>query len=122
MGDQAKALELCREAISSTQEEPFWKFYLIQAQLIEHLTGNIEEVRAAYDQAISACGRSCETVWTESAKYEAERADAVTRARTVLQKARIKLPQSQDVWLHSVRLELQSGNDKIAHHLLSRAL
>ena len=46
----------------------------------------------------------------------------MTRARTVLQKARIKLPQSEEVWLHSIRLELQSGNEKIAQHLLSRAL
>jgi hypothetical protein len=60
-------------------------------------------------------------MWTEAAAYET-RIDAQTKARTLLQKARIKLPESELVWLHSIRLELKANNQKIAQHLMSRAL
>lgn len=60
-------------------------------------------------------------MFVSAAKFEIKN-DAVARARTLLNKARIKLPDSEQVWLESIRLELASGNDKIAHHLLSRAL
>ena len=60
-------------------------------------------------------------MWLESARFE-ERQEMFTRARTILQKARAKMPKDSQVWLASIRLEIMCDNERIAQHLLAKAL
>ena len=52
-------------------------------------------------------------VWLESARFE-ERQECFTRARTILQKARAKMPLDPQIWLASIKLEITCDNEKIA--------
>ena len=73
---------------------PFWKLYLMKAQILELMVADQEQVRATYESGILACGKGCSTVWTEAAAFETK-IEQLTRARTILQKARIKLPNDE---------------------------
>ncbi len=75
------------------------------------MTGDIDKVRAVYEEALQSCSQDWQ-VYVAAAKFEIN-SESVTRARTLLNKARIKLPDSAEVWLESIRLEQTSNNEKI---------
>ena len=84
--------------------------------------GQIENARAVYEKAMnSATIRDEVTIWLLAAKFE-ERNEAFTRARTILQKARVKFGQNEHIWHASIKLEVSIDNQQIANHLLARAL
>ena len=60
-------------------------------------------------------------VWLLAAEFE-ERQEMFTRARTILEKVRFKMPREPSVWLASIRLERTCDNEKVAQQLLARAL
>ena len=98
-----------------------YKFWLIKAQLQES-TNLIEEARATYEEALVTEGvKSERQVWLSFADFEARHL-ALTKARTILQKARIRMPADDLIWLASARLEVRSENSKIALNLVSQAL
>lgn len=70
----------------------FWKLHLILAQVTEAMTSDIEQVRTVYEHAVSMCGKDWQ-VFVAAARFEIK-SDAVTRARTLLNKARNRLPDS----------------------------
>ena len=45
-----------------------------------------------------------------------------SKARTILQKGRIKLPKNDLIWIESIYLEIRAENIKVATHLCSKAL
>lgn len=46
----------------------------------------------------------------------------ISRARNLLEKARVKIPQSPELWLETVRLELDAGEEKLAQTRMAQAL
>ena len=65
--------------------------------------------------------RSQRVVWLEAVKFE-ERQELFPRARTILQQARAKMPIDALIWRASIRLEITCDNERIAQHLLAKAL
>ena len=49
-----------------------------------------------------------------------EKAGQLTKARSVLEKARMKNPQSADLWLEAVRIENRAGLKNIAASLMAK--
>mmetsp|Transcript_35814 Transcript_35814/g.47127 ORF Transcript_35814/g.47127 Transcript_35814/m.47127 type:complete len:101 (+) Transcript_35814:1161-1463(+) len=91
----------------------FYKLWLIKAQIHEELC-QLEEVRSTYDKALQVdTVRSERIIWLEAARFE-ERQEAFTRARTILQKARAKMPSDALIWLASIKLEVTCDNERIA--------
>lgn len=47
---------------------------------------------------------------------------ALTKARSVLEKARLRNPSCAELWLEAVRVELQGNNKEMAHSLMAKAM
>ena len=45
-----------------------------------------------------------------------------TRARPLLEKARVKIQNNVELWISAIKLELDAGNKKGANYIISRAL
>ena len=74
----------------------------------------MDEARQTYERALqNEAVRRERVVWLEAARFE-ERQEAFTRARTILQKARAKMPTDALIWLATIRLEITCDNEKIA--------
>ena len=43
------------------------------------------------------------------------------KARSLLEIARQKCPQSEDLWIESIRMERQAGNEALTKQLLAKA-
>ena len=83
--------------------------------------GNTEAVRENYESALQVPELRAEPkIWIAASNFEIE-LQMFTKARTLLQKARIKL-QTDEVWVESINLEILSDNLKIARNLCSQAL
>jgi len=122
MGRHEEALKRAAEAVNifSTNH----KLWLIKSQIQEQL-GDVEGVRLTFEDALMVPEmRKCALVWINAADFEI-RQQYYTKARTLLQKARIKIADAKscvDIWFHSIRLEVLSDNVQIARNLCSQAL
>jgi pre-mRNA-processing factor 6 len=57
------------------------------------------------------------------AEYGAGSANAgLTKARSILELARLKNPKNDQLWVEAIRLERRAGNDKLAVSLMAKAL
>lgn len=140
------ALHLLQEAIEAFEDFP--KLWLMKAQ-IEEQQGNIEKALETYNQAVSFINlilscivfklvsplfnnfnllqiRKCPTsvpLWRLLAQLE-QRKGQVTKARSVLEKARLRNPKNAELWLEAVRNELKGGGvrDNMANTLMAKAL
>ena len=119
-GDLQGALKVVNAALE-TEFKTFHKLWIIKAQILEQL-GLTEEAQQTYASALKVEGvRRETTVWLLAAEFE-ERQEMFTRARTILEKVRFKMPTDPSVWLASIRLERTCDNEKVAQQLLARAL
>jgi hypothetical protein len=89
--------------------------------LLEDLN-QIEQATATYDEALEIMAiRKSRVFWLSYSDFEL-RQNNVTRARTLLQKARVKIVNEQDsqrIWYESIYLEIKQNNIKIAQALAS---
>lgn len=51
-----------------------------------------------------------------------EKAGNATRARSIVETARLKNPKKSELWLEAIRAEVRTGNKTIASSLMSKAL
>jgi len=130
-GQFDKALELLEEGL---QKYPtFAKMYMMGGQICsEDLTkdrGNLDRARKFYQRGLQNCQNSV-VLWCLAsqleervAEYGAGSANAgVTKARSLLELARLKNAKNPELWLEAIRLERRAGNEKLAVSLMARAL
>lgn len=60
-------------------------------------------------------------LWLLLSRLE-EKAGQLTRARSVLEKARLKNPQCPELWLEAVRIEVRGGKKNIASANMAKAM
>ena len=90
-----------------------YKMWLIKAQLLEQ-NNQVERARETYEEAIKhEVVKSQNQVWICYAEFEINQ-EAFTRARTILQKARVRMPNDHEIWMASIRLEIRTENIKIS--------
>ncbi|CAI5731601.1 unnamed protein product [Hyaloperonospora brassicae] len=99
----------------------FPKLYMMAGQLYEALDpADYESAKKIYREGIQNCPRSI-VLWTLSSRLE-EKLNGVTKARSVLEMARLKNPKTDLLWLEAARLEARWNNPKGQEMLMAKAL
>ena len=117
LGQPEAALKLLTPALKTHGK--YWKLHLIKAQTEARLE-RFEAARETYAKAVRLCAESV-PVWSGAAKLE-EALGNVSKARSLLEVARLKNVQAPRLWLEAVRLERRAGNRKAALTLMAKAL
>ena len=133
-GRYADALELIDEGITTYPKFP--KLYMMGGQICsEDLVkqkSNLEKARKVYQAGLTECPNSI-VLWILASRLEesahtflgnetTKAGVGVTKARSLLELARLKNPKTPELWLEAVRLERRNGNPKLADTLMARAL
>ena len=132
-----EALQLIEEGIA--QYPKFAKLYMMGGQIcsddLPKQRSSLERARKFYQRGLEHCPDST-VLWILASRLE-ERASnfldaeqqqqqtaksGSTKARSLLELARLKNPKIPDLWLEAVRLERRSGNPKLAETLMAKAL
>jgi len=109
--------ELLVTAIVKFQKFP--KFYLMLGQHYERKM-RLSDAKTTYTNGIKEC-QNCIPLWTSLTRLE-EKISGPSRARAVLEKARLKNVKNPDLWLEAIRVEARSNSPQIAFNLLAKAL
>eukprot|EP00977_Amphora_coffeiformis_P002119 scaffold407_cov168-Amphora_coffeaeformis.AAC.15 len=132
--DSDAALALLQEGISKYPD--FSKYYMMGGQIIAEdmpkSKATLEKARKFYQKGLQACPKDA-TIWILASRLEENAAAFVpgdafvakmagTKARSLLELARLKNPNIPVLWLESIRLEARIGNAKLADTLMARAL
>ncbi|KAF8564359.1 hypothetical protein P879_09301 [Paragonimus westermani] len=129
LGELTEALRMLEQATGIYRQAP--KLWLMLAQLLEELADkekdNPDEARSykersrtAYKDGLSHNPQHT-VLWLQMAEFE-ERNGNVTKARSILEKARTQNPKTAELWLGAVRLEMRANLKPVADLLLSKAL
>ncbi|TYZ68293.1 hypothetical protein PybrP1_005195 [[Pythium] brassicae (nom. inval.)] len=99
----------------------FAKLYMMAGQLYEaREPPSYDQAKAMYREGVRQCPKSI-PLWTLSSRLE-EQVNGVTKARSVLELARLKNPKTDQLWLEAARLEARWGNPKGQEVLMAKAL
>ena len=118
----------------------FSKLYIMGGQicfqdLIKTKVNALDRARKFYQQGLDQCP-SCVLLWTHASKLEesvgiekqrqtgtkSTLSSIFTKARSLLELARLKNPKNPRLWVESIRLERRAKNEKLACTLMARAL
>lgn len=129
------ALNLVEEGIEKYPK--FAKLYMIGGQIcsqeLKPTLENIDRARSFYKKGLTSCPNSI-VLWIISSKLEekapvllngnstANQGIGFTKARSLLELARLKNAKSPELWVEAIRLERRAGNEKLAITLMARAL
>eukprot|EP00628_Pelagophyceae_sp_CCMP2097_P003699 CAMPEP_0184088358 /NCGR_PEP_ID=MMETSP0974-20121125/6184_1 /TAXON_ID=483370 /ORGANISM="non described non described, Strain CCMP2097" /LENGTH=1023 /DNA_ID=CAMNT_0026391069 /DNA_START=75 /DNA_END=3143 /DNA_ORIENTATION=+ len=121
-------LDLVKQAMD--KYPTFAKFYMMAGQANERAAetetdpeqakARIAAARDAYQRGLRRCPKSV-PLWRLAAALEG-RAFGATKARSILELARLKNPKTPALWLAAIWLERSKGNAKLAANLSAKAL
>lgn len=128
------ALDLIQQGLDRYPKYP--KLYMMAGQIFSselepRKKSHLEKARKMYQQGLTECPNNI-VLWTLASRLE-EQAHTfvdgetnagigVTKARSLLELARLKNPKSPELWLEAIRLERRAGHAKLAETLMARAL
>merc|ERR1712190_440654 len=114
-----QALHLCEEGL---KEHPnFAKMWMIGGQIqSEKSPPELLEAAKFFERGLQKCPRSV-PLWLCAVECEI-RQQKYTKARSLLEKSRLRNPGADLLWLKGVEVEMLDGSERLAHHLMSRAL
>ena len=144
LGDRARERELIDDGLRQWPDA--WKMWLMKAQALQR-DGDAHAVRDAYKQAVKHCPHVA-VLWVEYAKFEMSlvgrtagaglaapsvqadgfvapaapvisAASALSKARAILETARLKIPNSPVLWLTAIRIEAQPSSASAAQSVSS---
>eukprot|EP00736_Rhodelphis_marinus_P011035 Rmarinus@m.12531 len=100
----------------------FEKLHLMRGQL-EERRGKVDLAHKYYAEGVRQCPE-CLPLWLALARLEETHPDTwgISRARSSLERARLRNPKLPLLWLEAIRLELRSGVPKAAVSLLAMGL
>jgi len=91
---------------------------MMRGQLEERI-GDFEAARQIFQRGLKNCIHSI-PLWLCAAYLEEKIAPA--KARSLLEKARLKNPKNTELWKGSVAVERRTGNQKVAQTMIAKAL
>ena len=97
-----------------------WKLWIMLGQLEERL-GHAEAAREVYGKGTRRCHNAL-PLWIAASDLEITRFQAPSKARALLEQARLRNPKSEHLWLAAVRAERAAGNDKAAEANMAKGL
>jgi pre-mRNA-processing factor 6 len=99
----------------------FAKLHMMKGQFYEEKNPpDYENAKKAYREGVHNCPKSV-FLWYLSSRLE-EKMNGVTKARSVLELARLKNPKNEFLWLEATRLESRWNNPKGQETLMAKAL
>jgi pre-mRNA-processing factor 6 len=137
------ALELIQQGLEEYPKFP--KLYMMAGQiyskeLLPKTKAHLEKARKIYQTGLTECPHNI-VLWTLASRLEEEAytftaaaesnntngggssmAAGQTKARSLLELARLKNPKTPELWFEAIRLERRAGNPKLAESLMARAL
>lgn len=129
-----EALALIEQGTAKYKKFP--KLYLMGGQIcsddLPKEKSNLDRARRFYQRGLQECPDNA-VLWTLASRLEEgvhtydktnslKAGLGVTKARGLLEIARLKNPKNPDLWLESIRLERRAGNEKLAVTLTAKAL
>lgn len=128
------ALDLIQQGLDRYPKYP--KLYMMAGQIYSgelepRKKSHLDKARKMYHQGLTECPNNI-VLWTLASRLE-ENAHTfgdgetnagvgVTKARSLLELARLKNPKTPELWLEAIRLERRAGHAKLAETLMARAL
>lgn len=114
-----QALHLSEEGL---KEHPsFAKMWMIGGQIhMEKSPPELAEATKFFERGLQKCPRSV-PLWLCAVECEIKQ-QKYTKARSLLEKARLRNPGADLLWLKGVEVELLDGSERLSHHLMSKAL
>ncbi|CAH8490022.1 unnamed protein product [Dicrocoelium dendriticum] len=105
LGELAEALRMLEEATGIYRQAP--KLWLMLGQVLEDLANQdsvstddtrsyMERARSAYRDGVTH-NPTCTSLWLQMAAFE-ERCGSITKARSILEKARTQNPKTPEIW------------------------
>lgn len=119
------ALQLIEDGLKEYPKFP--KLYMMGGQIcLEDLAkdkGNLDRARKFFQRGLQECPENT-VLWILASRLEERTSPGAgsTKARGLLDLARLKNPKNPELWLESVRLERRAGNAKLAETLMAKAL
>jgi pre-mRNA-processing factor 6 len=86
------------------------------------LASLLEERIAKHEARAASAGNGNGNGSSNSAEFDFDTGTLYTKARSLLELARLKNPKNPTLWIEAVRLERRAGNDVQANTLLAKAL
>ncbi|CAK9294731.1 unnamed protein product [Gordionus sp. m RMFG-2023] len=117
MQNLENALQLINDPSFAVRFEGFDKIWMMKGQIYAQMKKFVE-AKEAYTEGIKKCPTSI-PLWVLSAKLE-ETNGQVIKARAIMEKARLRNPANEDLWLESIRAELRAGNKDFADSLMAK--
>jgi len=136
-----QALTLIEEGISKYPKFP--KLFMMGGQInsddLPKDKAHLEKARKFYQRGIEACPNNA-VLWILASRLEESaptflanentngdvkaplKGAGSTKARSLLELARLKNPKNPELWLEAVRLERRAGNAKLAETLMAKGL
>ncbi|KAJ2332029.1 U4/U6 x U5 tri-snRNP complex subunit Prp1, partial [Coemansia sp. RSA 2681] len=127
LGNLQAALEAARRGreLFPNADGVTYKLWLIESQVHQQM-GDAKAARQTLALALAQSPRLSAELWISAAALDAaQEQGSVTRARAVLERARVYIPRNPRLWLAAIRLEADrpgGGGMSAAQALLSRAL
>eukprot|EP00826_Nyctotherus_ovalis_P036957 TRINITY_DN332_c0_g1_i15.p1 TRINITY_DN332_c0_g1~~TRINITY_DN332_c0_g1_i15.p1 ORF type:complete len:260 (+),score=69.38 TRINITY_DN332_c0_g1_i15:306-1085(+) len=118
LGNIDQARKFIDEAVEKyPQSLGLWRMSI---RLESEENNDLPKARALLERAFKACGERARLMIADADLDMKE--ERYTKARTTLQEARDRFPDSEEVWLESIRLERLAKNEKIAAFLCASGL
>ena len=117
-GEVEEELTLLDEAIE--KYPTFAKFYMMAGEACIELLHDNSRAKNYYQQGMKNCPDSTTLVVLTVQLYETTQ--GVSKARSLIELARLKTPSNEHLWLETIRLERRNRNEKLAENLMARAL
>ena len=131
-GNYDAALKLIEQGI--TDYPKFAKLYCMGGQLcsenLPKTKKSLDQARKFYQQGLEECPNFV-TLWILASRLEESSATftdseksgvGATKARSLLELARLKNPKSPELWIEAIRLERRTGHGKLVDSLMAKAL
>ncbi|XP_034238152.1 pre-mRNA-processing factor 6 [Thrips palmi] len=114
-----EALSLLSEAITIFPD--FAKLWLMKGQ-IEDQKRERDAARETYNKGLKKVPAAQSVpLWLLLSRLE-EQSGLLTKARSVLEKGRLKNPKNPQLWLEAIRIEFRAGLKDIANTLMAKAI
>lgn len=117
-GDVEEELALLDEAIE--KYPTFAKYYMMAGEACRDILQDNSRAKNYYQQGMKNCPESTTLVVLTVQLYETTQ--GVSKARSLIELARLKSPANEQLWLETIRLERRNKNEKLADNLSARAL
>ncbi|KAJ3069101.1 hypothetical protein HDU98_007829 [Podochytrium sp. JEL0797] len=121
LGNYDKAMALLDESLKKFPT--FGKLWMIKSQM-EEMQQNLPAARDTLTKSLKAVPKTSPdavTLWLLASRLE-EKTGYLTKARALLEKARLLNPKQPELWCEAIRVESRAGNQTIAESLISKAI